>query len=71
MRYARALLDVAIAEKADLHRIEQDLVGVAGLLTQYPALADALLNPVVPVARKRAAVAELTALSSSRRWSAS
>jgi F-type H+-transporting ATPase subunit delta len=63
MRYARALLDVAIAEKADLDRIEQDLVGVAGLLTQYPALADALLNPVVPVARKRAAVAELTALS--------
>ena len=51
------------AEKADLDRIEQDLVGVAGLLTQYPALADALLNPVVPVARKRAAVAELTALS--------
>ncbi len=63
MRYARALLDVAIAEQADLDRIEQDLVGVAGLLTQYPALADALLNPVVPVPRKRAAVAELTALS--------
>ena len=28
---------------------------------QYPALAHALLNPVVPVPRKRAAVAELTA----------
>jgi len=63
MRYARALLDVAIAERADLDRIEQDLVDVAGLLTQYPALGDALLNPVVPVARKRAAVAALTALS--------
>jgi F-type H+-transporting ATPase subunit delta len=63
MRYARALLDVAITERADLDRIEQDLVGFAGLLAQYPALADALLNPVVPVARKRAAVAELTALS--------
>jgi F-type H+-transporting ATPase subunit delta len=62
MRYARALLDVAITERADLDRIEQDLVGIADLLTQYPALGHALLNPVVPVARKRAAVAELTAL---------
>jgi F-type H+-transporting ATPase subunit delta len=63
MRYARALLDVAITERADLDRIEQDLVGIADLFTQYPALGHALLNPVVPVARKRAAVAELTALS--------
>jgi F-type H+-transporting ATPase subunit delta len=63
MRYARALLDVAITEKADLDRIEQELAGMAGLFTQYPALAHVLLNPVVPVPRKRAAVAELTALS--------
>lgn len=60
-RYARALLDVAIQEQADLDQIERDLDGVAALFKQYPALAHALLNPVVPVPRKRAAVAELTA----------
>jgi F-type H+-transporting ATPase subunit delta len=63
MRYARALLDVAIKEKADLDQIERDLDSVAALFTEYPALAHALLNPVVPVARKRAATAELTALA--------
>jgi F-type H+-transporting ATPase subunit delta len=61
MRYARALLDVAIKERADLDQIERDLASVAALFTQYPALAHALLNPVVPVPRKRAAVAELLA----------
>jgi F-type H+-transporting ATPase subunit delta len=61
MRYARALLDVAIKEQADLDQIERDLASVAALFAQYPALAHALLNPVVPVPRKRAAVAELLA----------
>ena len=61
MRYARALLDVAIKERADLDQIERDLASVVALFTQYPALAHALLNPVVPVPRKRAAVAELLA----------
>jgi F-type H+-transporting ATPase subunit delta len=61
MRYARALLDVAIKERADLDQIERDLASVAALFTEYPALAHALLNPVVPVPRKRAAVAELLA----------
>src|SRR5262245_48020328 len=60
-RYARALLDVAIAEHADLDQIERDLNGVAGLFTQHPALGHALLNPVVPIPRKRAAIAQLTA----------
>jgi F-type H+-transporting ATPase subunit delta len=60
-RYARALLDVALKEQADLDQIERDLDGLAALFTQYPALAHALLNPVVPVPRKRAAVAELMA----------
>jgi F-type H+-transporting ATPase subunit delta len=61
MRYARALLDVAIKEQADLDQIERDLASVAALFAEYPALAHALLNPVVPVPRKRAAVAELLA----------
>ena len=60
-RYARALLDVAIKERADLDQVERDLDGVAALFTQYPALAKALINPIVPVSRKRAAVAEITA----------
>ena len=47
MRYARALLDVAIKEQADLDQIERDLGSVAALFTQYPELAHALLNPVV------------------------
>jgi F-type H+-transporting ATPase subunit delta len=62
-RYARALLDVALNEGADLDRIERELDSLVELFTQYPALAHALLNPVVPVPRKRAAAAALTALA--------
>ena len=62
-RYARALLDVGIKEKADLDQLERDLEVIVDLFTQHPALADALCNPVVPVPRKRAATAELTALA--------
>jgi F-type H+-transporting ATPase subunit delta len=61
LRYARALLDVAVKEKADLEQIETDLAGFAGLFDQHPALAKVLLNPAVPVPRKRAAVADLLA----------
>ncbi len=60
LRYARALLEVGIKERADLAGIERDLAAFAGLLTDYPALAKVLLNPAVPVPRKRAAVVELT-----------
>ena len=60
-RYARALLDVAIKEKADLERIEQELADFAALLDAQPALKKVLLNPAVPVPRKRAASVELTA----------
>jgi len=62
-RYARALLDVAIKEKADLERIEQELADFAALLDAQPALKKVLLNPAVPVPRKRAAVVDLTALA--------
>lgn len=62
-RYARALLDVAVKEQADLDQIERELGSVVELFAQYPALAHALLNPVVPVPRKRAATAELTSLA--------
>ncbi len=59
-RYARALLDVAVTERADLDQIERDLASVAALFTEHPELTHALVNPVVPVPRKRAAVAELS-----------
>ena len=62
-RYARALLDVAIKETADLDQIERELDSLVELFKQYPALAHALLNPIVPVSRKRAATAELTAVA--------
>jgi F-type H+-transporting ATPase subunit delta len=59
VRYARALFDVAVKEKADLEQIERDLGQFADLFTQYPQLEKVLLNPAVPVQRKRAAVADL------------
>jgi F-type H+-transporting ATPase subunit delta len=59
-RYARALLDVAIKEKGDLQAIEAQLAQFVDLFKQYPALEKVMLNPAVPVPRKRAAIAELT-----------
>ena len=58
-RYARALLDVALKEQADLTTLESDLATLAGLFAQHDVLRKALLNPAVPVPRKHAAVAEL------------
>jgi F-type H+-transporting ATPase subunit delta len=60
LRYARALLDVAVKEQADLEQIQDELSQFADLFTQHPTLAGVLLNPAVPVPRKRAAVTELT-----------
>jgi F-type H+-transporting ATPase subunit delta len=61
VRYARALLDVAVKEKADLELIENELSQFADLFKQYPLLEKVLLNPAVPVPRKRAAVADILA----------
>ncbi len=61
IRYARALLDVAVKEQADLELVEHELAQFADLFTQYPLLEKVLLNPAVPVARKRAAVGDLLA----------
>jgi F-type H+-transporting ATPase subunit delta len=62
LRYARALLEVGIKEQADLEGLERDLAAFAGLLSDHPTLAKVLLNPAVPVPRKRAAVVELTTM---------
>ena len=60
-RYARALFDVAVAEKADLAALDQELASFNGLLRQHPTLEKVLLNPAVPVPRKRGTVAVLAA----------
>ena len=59
-RYARALLDVAVKEKANLEQIDGDLASFVALFKQYPLLEKVLLNPAVPVPRKRATLVELT-----------
>ena len=60
IRYARALFDVAVKERADLQQIEEQLEAFVALFRQHPALEQVLLNPAVPVPRKRAAVSALT-----------
>lgn len=59
-RYARALLDVAVAEQADLRLIEQQLDGFVALLGANPALEKVLVNPAIPAQRKHGVVVELT-----------
>lgn len=59
-RYARALLDVAVAEQADLRLIEQQLDGFVALLDANPALEKVLVNPAIPAQRKHGVVVELT-----------
>ena len=58
-RYARALFDVAVKERADLHRIQRELSSFAALVAGNDALARALTNPAIPAAKKRAVVEEL------------
>ena len=58
-RYARALFDVAVAERADLDRVDQDLSGFAALVAGNPTLHRALTNPAVPAPRKRGVVEQL------------
>jgi F-type H+-transporting ATPase subunit delta len=50
---------VGINERADLQRIERELADFVDLFKQHPALERVMLNPAVPVPRKRAAIAEL------------
>jgi F-type H+-transporting ATPase subunit delta len=61
-RYARALFDVLRQESADaavVERTQTELAGLADLLKTYPALAGAISNPAVPVAKKRAVMQAL------------
>jgi F-type H+-transporting ATPase subunit delta len=59
-RYARALLEVAVQEHGDLEQIAGQLAEVVDLFVQNPLLEQVMLNPAVPVPRKRAAMIALT-----------
>ncbi|HNV01828.1 MAG TPA: ATP synthase F1 subunit delta [Vicinamibacterales bacterium] len=54
-RYARALLDVALAE-ADASAVERQLARVSGLFTGHADLWAVMTNPAVPAPKKRAVV---------------
>jgi F-type H+-transporting ATPase subunit delta len=60
-RYARALFDVAIKEQQDLDAIDRELAEFIDLMKAQPLFEKVLLNPAVPAARKRAAVAAVIA----------
>jgi F-type H+-transporting ATPase subunit delta len=62
-RYARAALDVATKESADLDTIARELDEFIVFLEAQPALKGILLNPAVPAPRKRAAMEQITRLS--------
>jgi F-type H+-transporting ATPase subunit delta len=62
LRYARALFDVNVKEKADLEQAAASLDAFAELVRAHPALGKVLTNPAVPTPRKRATVEELLKL---------
>jgi len=57
-RYARALLDVALAE-ADPQVVEQQLAAVVELFRGHAGLWKAMTNPAVPVTRKQGIVSAM------------
>ena len=59
-RYARAVLDVATKESADLDTIARELDEFVAFFGQQPALEGLLLNPAIPAPRKRAAMEQIT-----------
>ena len=61
-RYARALLDVATKESADLDTIARELHDFVAFLRQQAALERLMLNPAIPAPRKRAAMEAITRL---------
>jgi F-type H+-transporting ATPase subunit delta len=54
-RYARALLDVVVAE-GDPEQVEQQLTALADQFARHAELQKALTNPAVPVSAKRGVV---------------
>lgn len=60
-RYARALFDVALAERMDVQRVERELADFAQLVAGNETLHRVLTNPAVPAPRKRAVIEQLLA----------
>jgi F-type H+-transporting ATPase subunit delta len=58
-RYARALFDVALAERVDLERVHAELADFARLVAGHALLERTLTNPAIPAPRKRAVVDDL------------
>lgn len=58
VRYARALLDVALKE-ADPEQVGSQLVAFADLVGRHADLREALTNPVIPVTAKERVVNDL------------
>jgi F-type H+-transporting ATPase subunit delta len=63
IRYARALFEVALQERADLDTLQRELNGFAQLFGTHEALHRVLVNPAIPAAKKRAVVEALIAQS--------
>jgi len=61
--YARALFDVALAERLDLEKIGDELSDLATFVSQNEALQRVLANPAIPASRKRAVMEQLLARS--------
>ena len=57
-RYARALLEVSQTD-ADPERVERELSAFVALTASHPSLARSLVNPGIPVSRKRAVMTAL------------
>ena len=49
-RYARALLDVTLAEQGNPEQIEQELATFATVLSGHAELQAVMTNPAIPVA---------------------
>lgn len=58
-RYARALFDVALQEKADLARIGADLAALADVFREHDALIREVDRPGIPDAARKAVAAKL------------
>ncbi len=56
IRYARALFDIALAEKKDLRKTYDDLRAFSDLFSKTEGLARVLTNPAIPASRKHALV---------------
>jgi F-type H+-transporting ATPase subunit delta len=60
-RYARALFDVALAERLDVQQVERELAEFSSAVAGHEMLSRVLSNPAVPTPRKRAVVTEVIA----------